>query len=120
MRGCHQQGTRINAEIANPAIICDLKRRQLAESKLSPSISFSAKRRPRLSARRAAFYYLPAAAGAHNLNCLRVHAAGHTTSVRNSISKTQDGGEFISKLDFRRDASGDRAGAAAAAWECWD
>src|SRR5260370_36656936 len=68
MRGCHQHGTRINTEIANLAIICDPKRRQLAESKLSPSISFSANRRPRFGAlHRAAFYYFPLVADAHIL-----------------------------------------------------
>src|SRR5216110_4098483 len=79
MRRCQQQGTRIIAEIANPATICDPKRRQPAESKLSPPMKFSATRSPHLSTVtfRAAFYYLLPAADAHNLNCLGDEAEEH-------------------------------------------
>src|SRR6266446_912100 len=75
MRRCHQHGTRINAEIENPAITCDPKRRQLAACKLSPLMNSSVTRSPHFGApHRAAFYYLLPVADAHILNCAGDHA----------------------------------------------
>src|SRR5260370_36985235 len=66
MRRCHQHGTRINAEIANAAVICHPENRERAVRLLLCSVKFSVKRRPRFSTSRcAAFYYLPLAADAH-------------------------------------------------------
>src|SRR6266567_206928 len=66
MRRCHQHGTRINAEIANAAVICHPENRERAVRLLLCSVKFSAKRRPRFSTSRcAAFYYLPLAADAY-------------------------------------------------------
>src|SRR6266705_719428 len=66
IRRCHQHGTRINAEIANAAVICHPENRERAVRLLLCSVKFSAKRRPRFSTSRcAAFYYLPLAADAY-------------------------------------------------------
>src|SRR5216683_6525561 len=66
MRRCHKHGTRINAEIANAAVICHPENRERAVRLLLYSVKFSAKRRPHFSTSLcAAFYYLPLAADAH-------------------------------------------------------
>src|SRR6266481_1767175 len=66
MRGRHQHGTRINAEIPSPAIIWVWTRRQPAKTELSPSIYFSDNRSSLLSTRhRAAFYYLLSVTNGH-------------------------------------------------------
>src|SRR6266700_1131362 len=86
MRPCHQHGTRINAEIANAAVICHPENRERAVRLLLYSVKFSAKRRPRFSTSRcAAFYYLPLAADAHpELLAIRLgNDEERTKSVRN-------------------------------------
>jgi len=125
MRRCHQHGTRITAEIARAATICHQEFRPFARRLPAAVVRFSATRRVHLSTpHRAAFYYLLRATDAHIVNCRRFLArsgggAHHTRSTA-QIHKLKIRMGVTWRLGFRRDASGGRATAAAAAWACWD
>src|SRR5712692_3710938 len=86
IRRCHQDGTRVNAEIAKMATIRHLENRQRAGNLPSASVRFSVKRRPRFSTpHRAAFYYLLIVADAHILSCRSLrqgHLEEHTKPVQ--------------------------------------
>src|SRR5260370_4556070 len=86
IRRCHQDGTRVNAEIAKMATIRHLEHRQRAGNLPSASVRFSVKRRPRFSTpHRSPFYYLLIVADAHILSCRGLrqgHLEEHTKPVQ--------------------------------------
>src|SRR2546425_868521 len=125
IRRCHTHGTRISTEIARAATICRQEFRQFARRLSAVSVGFSARRRIHLKTpHRAAFYYLLWADDAHILNRGRfpVTSSGGTHHTRSTprISQNEISMSVTWRLGFRRDASGGRATAAAAALAYWD